>query len=152
MLLDEFPRLGKVNGISQNLATLRSRNVHIVIIIQSLAQLDLIYGKDERKVFVDTCKYQLVLDATDSETQEYYSKMAGNQTVKVKSMSQSGEIWRSEQSFTTSEQSVPLIRPEEFGQLIQPILFVKGMKPIRVDKAFWYEDKELKPLVESQTA
>ena len=43
-LLDEFPRLGKIPFIIDALATLRSKKITICLILQSLAQLDMIYG------------------------------------------------------------------------------------------------------------
>ena len=76
-MLDEFPRLGKIPFIMDGLATLGGKKVTICLILQSLAQLDMIYGKDERKVIADTCAYKAILSATDPETQEYFSKLVG---------------------------------------------------------------------------
>lgn len=149
IMLDEFPRLGKMSEIVGGLATLRSRNVHLMLIIQSLTQLDMIYGKDERKVIVDNCSYKLVLNATDTETQKYFSDMAGQKTIKVKSFSQ-GEGYRKEQTFSTQEQGVPLIRPEEFGVLEKPILFGYRLRPTELDRAFWDQDEGMRTLVESK--
>src|SRR5690606_32187010 len=76
-LLDEFARLGKIEVISNGLATLRSKKVHICILTQSLAQIDAIYGKVQRQVIADNCSYKAILRATDAETQEYFSKLVG---------------------------------------------------------------------------
>lgn len=145
--LDEFPRLGKMSEIVSGLATLRSRNVHLMLVIQSLAQLDQIYGDVERKVIVDNCNYKMVLIAQDTETQKYFSEMAGMKTVKIQSFSQDEGI-RREQKFNTSEQSVPLIRPEEFGQLEKPILFASRLRPVELDQAFWDQDMDMRRLVD----
>lgn len=76
-LLDEFPRLGKIEEITDGLATLRSKKITICPIIQSLAQLDLIYGVSARRVIVDNCAYKAILNATDADSQEYFSKLVG---------------------------------------------------------------------------
>jgi len=76
-LLDEFPRLGKIEEITDGLATLRSKKITICPIIQSLAQLDLIYGAAARRVIVDNCAYKAILNATDADSQEYFSKLVG---------------------------------------------------------------------------
>ena len=76
-MIDEFARLGKVESITNGLATLRSKGVQIMLILQSLAQLDMIYGKDNRKVITDNCNYKIVLNASDVDTQEYFSKLVG---------------------------------------------------------------------------
>lgn len=148
IMLDEFPRLGEMSGIVEGLATLRSRNVHLTIMIQSLAQLDDVYSKEKRKVIVDNCAYRLVLGANDSDTQKYFSDIAGSKTVKIKSYSQK-EGYRNEQTFTTQEQTVPLIRPEEFGVLEKPILFGPKMRPAEVEQAFWFKDSNMTKLVEN---
>lgn len=149
IMLDEFPRLGKMSEIVGGLATLRSRNVHLMLIIQSLTQLDMLYGKDERKVIVDNCTFKLVINATDTETQKYFSDMAGQKTVVLKSYSQ-GEGYRKEQTFTTTEQGVPLIRPEEFGLLEKPILFAYRLRPVELERSFWDQDEEMRILVEGK--
>jgi len=76
-LLDEFPRLGKIEEITDGLATLRSKRITICPIIQSLAQLDMIYGAEARRVIVDNCGYKAVLNATDADSQEYFSRLVG---------------------------------------------------------------------------
>ena len=76
-LLDEFPRLGKIDEITDGLATLRSKKITICPIIQSLSQLDLIYGEASRRVIVDNCAYKVVFNATDADSQEYFSRLVG---------------------------------------------------------------------------
>jgi type IV secretory pathway TraG/TraD family ATPase VirD4 len=49
MLLDEFPRIGKIPKIIDGLATLRSKKITVCIIAQSLTQLEYIYGRTHEK-------------------------------------------------------------------------------------------------------
>jgi len=142
--LDELPRLSKINGFTNALATLRSRNVHIVGVIQSMAQLDKLYGRDDRKVIADNCRFKLVLSATDPETQKYFSDLAGQRTAMAKGVS-SGSGWLP--NVSRSEQGIPLIRPEEWAHLEQPILLAPKLQPVKLDLAFWDQEKELKQVV-----
>lgn len=136
--LDEMPRLSKINGLSNALATLRSRNVHIMGIIQSMAQLDTIYGTDQRKVISDNCRFKLVLSATDPETQKYFSDLAGQRTTMAKGIGTgSGFI----PNMSGHEQGTPLIRPEEWANLEKPILFAPKLQPVPVELAFWDKEK-----------
>lgn len=148
LLLDELYRLGPMPRLVGALSTLRSRNVHILTLIQSLAQLDLVYGVATRKVIADTCQYKFVLSAGDPETQRYFSELAGQKTVKLKSTGSSRDSYGNEStSVSYSSQGVPLIRPEEFDKLGEnPILFIPAMRPIRIEKAYWFEDKKLRAL------
>ena len=77
VLLDEFPRFGKLEPLADGLATLRSKGVHFCLLVQSLAQLDLIYGRALRAVILDNCPYALLLQAGDAETQTYFSRLIG---------------------------------------------------------------------------
>ncbi|MGF7033393.1 type IV secretory pathway TraG/TraD family ATPase VirD4 [Paenibacillus mucilaginosus] len=143
VLLDELPRLGKLDKLTESLATLRSRNVHIISVIQSMAQLDLIYGQDSRKVIADNCRYKLVLGASDPETQEYFAGLAGQQTVHTKGVT-IGSGWVP--NYSMNETGVHLIRPEVWGRLEKPVLFAGGLQPTQLDLAFWDLDKELRQL------
>lgn len=137
IVLDEMPRLSKINGLTSALATLRSRNVHIMGVIQSMAQLDSIYGKDERKVIADNCRFKFVLSATDPETQKYFSDLTGQKTALAKGTTYGAGLVP---NMSRSEQGTPLVRPEEWAMLEKPILLAPKMQPIEVSLAFW--DKE----------
>ncbi len=76
-MLDEFARLGKIEGITNAFATLRSKKITICAVVQSLAQLDLIYGEPTRRVIVDNCPYIAIFAVTDATSQNYFSCLIG---------------------------------------------------------------------------
>ena len=141
-LLDEFPRLGKVSAMLDGLATLRSKKITICLIIQSLAQLDTIYGHNERKVISDTCSYKAILGATDADTQEYFSKLVGTYD---KNVSGAGNQYKpytglpAGSSDSTQEQERRIIKPEEFGKL-QDIVLLTPTGFCRVEKLPYYRE------------
>jgi type IV secretion system protein VirD4 len=135
-MLDEFPRLGKMEGIAGALSTLRSKKIVICLAIQSLAQLDVIYGEKMRRVIVDNCRYTLVLNATDVESQEYFSKRYG--TYPEKQMSYGA---RGEQSYSLVEK--PKIRPAAFAHL-QKIILISNLGNGEIDKVcYWDLEKRM---------
>lgn len=71
LLMDEFARFAKLEIITDAMPTLRSKNVNIFLIIQSIAQLDSIYGEYKRRIILDNCQYKAILRADDAETQKY---------------------------------------------------------------------------------
>ena len=77
LVMDEFARLGKMEMITSAMATLRSKKVNICLMIQSMAQLDKIYGSDDRRIIFDNCQYQVILRANDAETQKCISELIG---------------------------------------------------------------------------
>ena len=137
-LLDEFPRLGKIPFIIDALATLRSKRISICLIMQSLAQLNMIYGANERKVIADMCAYKAVLSATDPETQEYFSKLIGTYDKEKKNHGVTSDsfigIGRS-RSVNTFTEEKRIIKPEGFATL-RDIVFLHpfGAGFLRVEK------------------
>jgi len=142
-LLDEFPRLGKVSAILDGLATLRSKKITICLIVQSLAQLDLIYGTNERKVIADTCAYKAILSATDTETQEYFSRLVGTYDREVTQHGTNSSPFigfPKGQSTNTYEQEKRIIRPEEFATL-KDVILLTPFGNLCVQKKPYYAEK-----------
>ena len=142
-LLDEFPRLGKIEAMTNALATLRSRNVTICLLIQSLAQLDDIYGHDKRRVITDNCAYQAILSANDAETQESFSKLIGTWDRPKKSYGKNLDILGligGIHEGTFFEKS-PIIKPEELRQLGKDVIVLTPYGYCRVEKAPYYLEK-----------
>ena len=106
LLLDEFPRLGKMDVIQNAVSTLRSKGVTICLIMQSLAQLDKTYGVHTRQIIMDNCPYKAILNVTDPEYQRIFSEMVGYTlfTRPSRSYSQSlGDGWSSSKSRVDNE-------------------------------------------------
>jgi len=142
-LLDEFARLGKLESIINGLATLRSKKITIAMLTQSLAQIDMIYGKDSRKVIADNCQYKAILSATDAETQEYFSKLVGTCDKSKKSNSYNSDafgIGKGTGTNTTTEEK-RRIKPEDFATL-KDIVLLTPYGFSRVQKTPYYATKE----------
>ena len=121
-LLDEFPRLGKINSVLDGLATLRSKKITMCLIIQSLAQLDLIYGTNERKVICDTCAYKAILGASDVDTQDNFSKLVGTHEILETSHSKGVSGLNINETRTTQKVEKSVIKPHEFATLDDLVL------------------------------
>lgn len=140
-LLDEFPRLGKVPAILDGLATLRSKKISMALIIQSLAQLDLIYGENARKVIADTCAYKAILSATDADTQDYFSRMVGTYDKQETSHGTNKEAFTGMPrgtSTNTQPQQRRIIKPEEFASLDDDMVLLTPKGYCRIDKKPYY--------------
>lgn len=116
-MLDEFARLGRYDKLINGLATLRSKKVTIMILTQSISQLDAIYGKDNRKVMLDNCGYKVVLNASDADSQQYFSKIVGTYVRHQRSYSRGRSS-----STSISERELPIIKPEDFATLKEAVL------------------------------
>lgn len=140
-LLDEFARLGKVDGIANALATLRSKKIHVALFIQSLAQLDINYGRDVRRIIVDNAAYTAILGAKDVETQEEFSKRVGtHEEVKI-SNNANFEAYTGlgkGTGLSKSYEEKRIIKPEEFAYLDYIVLLTpKGY--LKISKVPYYK-------------
>ena len=139
--IDEFPRLGKIEAISNGLATLRSKKIHIALVIQSLSQLNAIYGHDVAKVIADNCSYKAILKASEPDTQEWCSKLVGTYDKKKMSSNYNADVMGvgKGQGTSTSTEEKRIIKPEAFAYLTDVVcVFPTGYK--RLKKANYYED------------
>lgn len=144
VMLDEFPRLGKISAITNGLATLRSRGVTFALFIQSLANLEDIYGSTTSRVIADICSYKAVLGVTDAASQKYFSDLVGStestqRTVSVNHDSFSGRVTGYNRSI--SETREPIIYPHEFSTL-NDIVLITPYGFCRVEKTLFFENKE----------
>lgn len=142
-LLDEFARLGKIDAIANGLATLRSKKVHICLITQSLAQLDDEYGKSKRQVIVDCCSYRAILNATDADTQEYFSRLVGTYEKEKVTNSASYEQFTKIGRGTGTSRSTEdkrIIKPEEFAYL-KDIVLITPHGHMRVEKMYYFKER-----------
>ena len=118
--LEEFAQLGKLLPVAKGLNTLRSKNVTMVLVVQSIAQLDLLYGPAQREVMLDNCAYKVILGAADAKTQEEFSKLVGTSEVIRTSQSVSyASHTDQEQRYTISQHTAEerTIKPHEFATL-----------------------------------
>ena len=125
MLIDEFARFGKLEEIPGALTTLRSKGVTAALFIQSLAQLDYLYGKDMRRTIFDNCAYIAILNVTDPDSQEYFTRLTGTSEVEKKGQSisydpDSGIEVSSSNNFSLRRE--PIVFPHEFAKLKDIVL------------------------------
>lgn len=136
LLLDEFARFGKLEVITAAMSTLRSKNVNICLMIQSVAQLDRIYGEWERRIIFDNCQYQIILRANDAETQKYLCELIGTQTRRQHSVSEHTDMLLESTGYSAQigETRDWIVHPHELSTLndvllLTPFGFYRVKKP-----------------------
>lgn len=136
LLLDEVARLGKLPRLPTAMATLRSKRVNIAVFVQSLAQLDNVYGEQERRIILDNCPYVAVLRACDADTQRYLAELIGTRLRKQYGLAeQMDKQWRTTSyAWRTGEVRELLIQPHELASL-NDVLVVSPCGFFRAEKA-----------------
>jgi type IV secretion system protein VirD4 len=148
LLLDEFPRIGKMDVLANALSTLRSKNVTILLLAQSINQISNLYGKDVCRVMLDNCSFKAVLRVDSPDNQRYFSELAGTIPAQHRSRGSSSGFKSKETSFSENytESRDPFIRPEEFAHLDKELILYTPFGTYRVKKVP-YHDSELRAKV-----
>lgn len=91
----------------------------------ALADLDMIYGKDERKAMLGNFNFAVLLGCKDTETQEYFSKMIGEKHVLFAN--------------DTSQKQLPIVKPADLAHLGQDLYVICDDGAIRLHKNFYFK-------------
>ena len=87
-VMDEFANVALPDEFDKLLATMRSREISVSIIIQNLAQLKALFEKQWESI-VGNCDEFLYLGGNEQSTHEYVSKLLGKETIDTNTYVQS---------------------------------------------------------------
>lgn len=150
LLMDEFPRFGKLEMISAAVSTLRSKNVNICLMIQSIAQLDKIYGEHDRRIIFDNCQFVEILRANDADTQRYLCELIGTHICALRSVSEHMDADEDTTGYSRqiSETRDLIVQPHELATL-QDALLLTPYGFCRAAK-FRISDEQMKDMLLSE--
>ena len=131
-LFDEFANIGKIPDIESMAAVVRSRNMSISVVLQSIAQLKANYSEETAQTIVDCCDTTLFLGGKSNETNREISEMAGKETVSILTFNESrGTMNSSTRNWNVVERD--LIQSAEVGKMPrdEAIVLIAGTDPLR---------------------
>lgn len=138
IVLDEIAQLGRISVLEHALSTLRCRGVTIVLLIQSLAGLEAVYGEMPTRSIMENCEYKVILGSTDVESQSYLAKLVGTIPVRHEGTSMSIAMETSvsvSRSYSAGRENV--IQPHAFHTLKDEVLYTPdGVFRIRKHPVF----------------
>ena len=91
LILDEFNNIGRIGGapdgsdFCRSLSVIRSRDIRVMLAVQSLGQLQNRYPNNLWAEIVGNCDIQLMLGCTDDVTAEYISERSGEMSIQINS-------------------------------------------------------------------
>jgi len=139
LLMDEFTSIGKVNIIATAVSYMAGYNLRLLLIIQSMAQLDATYGKDLSRTIITNHALQIIYAPREQQDANDYSDMLGYTTVRKTSTTRGRDVARSE-----SEERRALMLPQELKALgidKQVFLYEGIPHPVKCDKIRYYREK-----------
>jgi type IV secretion system protein VirD4 len=137
--MDEFTSIGKVDIIATAVSYMAGYNIRLLPIIQSMAQLDATYGKEQARTLITNHALQIIYAPREQQDANDYSDMLGYTTVRKESISRGREVSRSE-----NEERRALMLPQELKAMgsEQEVFLFEGLPhPVKCDKIRYYQDK-----------
>lgn len=145
-LLDEFANLGAVPGFDNFLTVVRGYGVGVVMGVQSLSQLEELYGRNRAQTIMDACATYIVYPRIGKKDAEHFSQMLGKTTRLTSNRSYSGMKFDRE---TESAVSRVLMGPDEIRTLDKDknlIVIAGSRRPVLIAPARYYADPRWKGL------
>ena len=141
--IDEFASFGRME-ITEALRKLRKKGIRIMVLTQSMADIDMIYGRDERMSMMNNFRFNVILGIVEHDTQEYFSLLIGHEVVTKYSKSKSAN------NVTTSESQSKerIVQAEDLAHLGNKIILLHPDGFLWVRKNFYYKKSFLRMLMQ----
>lgn len=153
LLMDEFTAIGKVEMLASSVSYIAGYNLRSLPIIQSMSQLDAVYGREVARTLMTNHALQIIYAPREQQDANEYSEMLGYTTVRKRNTTRGREISHSE-----TEERRALVLPQELKAMgfDTEIFLYEGIPhPVKCEKIRYYQDKyftqRLLPKVEIPT-
>lgn len=122
-MMDEFANIGQIPEFDRKVATIRSRNMSVSVVLQNLAQLKNLY-RDTWENITGNCDSFLYLGGMEENSLKYVSNLVGKETIDVVKYS---KTYGGQGSYSKSfdKQGRDLIMPDEVGNLDNDLCILK---------------------------
>lgn len=135
LLVDEGGR-SAIPSLADHATTVNGRGISLWIAIQSLSQLDAVYGRSRAQILRDNMDSQIYYRPCNQETAEYLQKCLGDKSGFAHSENSHNGV---EDSRGLSEREVPLMTAQEIKQMRDEeiIGFHRGLPPFQAKRMDW---------------
>jgi type IV secretion system protein VirD4 len=152
LMLDEFYHVGRMDSLISKITISAGYSFRMAIIMQDIAQLDELYGKNTRITTLSGSQIKLFIQINDLETSEFVSEMLGKTTQVYKTPVQKpGQGIFAPRAWAPHYTPRPLRSPLELRQMSArlSILMAKNSPSFELTKIRHYLDKPYRALFET---
>jgi type IV secretion system protein VirD4 len=142
LLIDEAGRTA-IPSLADHATTVVGRGISIWLAVQSLSQLEVVYGKARAQVLRDNMESQLYYRPTDVATARYVEERCGRRSAYAH---QTTEQQNGHTSEGRSEQAIPLLSAHDFlrYQDHEVIGFHRALPPFKLERMGWRQHAMLR--------
>lgn len=153
LLLDEFANIGKIPGFQERLSTTRSLGIEVSIVIQDIGQLRIMYEDNGAEGIMGCCYFKLYMGTDDVATADYFSKLLGVTTKRIRNESANKSDKGSSEGESYSLIQRSLRNPDELRKFAEEkpdqCILIAGGRNMFLDKPFYFKFKPLKEMLEA---
>jgi type IV secretion system protein VirD4 len=147
MLVDEFPRLGKLPFFTDALTHLAAYNIKVMLIMQSKSQLDAPDSHGKGNTIVEACKNRCYFTPQDPDTAQSIADALGPKTEVHQQTTYTGSRlapWLGHIMVADQESLRPLLDAAEICKMpaTDAIIFIAGFAPFKAKRFKYYEHPE----------
>jgi type IV secretion system protein VirD4 len=144
LLIDEAGRTA-IPSLADHATTVVGRGISIWLAVQSLSQLEVVYGRARAQVLRDNMESQLYYRPTDMATARYIEERCGRRSAYARHTSEQQTGHSSE---SHAEQAIPLLSAQDFMRYRdhEVIGFHRSLPPFKLRRMDWREH----PLLEKR--
>lgn len=135
IFLDEFGNVGKLPACAELITTLRKFRVGIVAALQSVSQLNTVYGLHESQTILENFGTKVYFPGLPLAVTQDLEKILGKREIEEKSP-----------TGHRSRKTVPLKSSAELRTMTENIAIIGNHRPIALNSKAWYQDSKLKRL------
>lgn len=133
-LIDEMANIGQIPNLEKLMATIRSREISAMLVLQAKSQLKAIY-KDNAETIIGNCDSQIFLGGSEKTTLKDLNEALGKETI---DMYNTGKSRGSQQSYNMNYQKLghDLMSLDQLAVMdgSKCIVQVRGVRPFFSDK------------------
>ena len=152
LMLDEFYHVGRMDSLISKITISAGYGFRMAIVMQDIAQLDELYGKNTRVTTVSGSQIKLFIQINDLETSEFVSEMLGETTQVYKTpVVRPGQGIFAPRAWAPHYTPRPLRSPLELREMSArvSILMVKNSRSFELTKIRHYRDQPYRKLFEA---
>ncbi|AUD00164.1 conjugal transfer protein TraG (plasmid) [Bradyrhizobium sp. SK17] len=151
LMLDEFYHVGRMDSLISKITISAGYGFRMAIVMQDIAQLDELYGRNTRITTVSGSQIKLFIQINDLETSEFVSEMLGETTQVYKTpIQRPGQGIFAPRVWAPHYTPRPLRNPLELREMSArlSILMVKNSRSFELTKIRHYLDKPYRAFYE----
>jgi type IV secretion system protein VirD4 len=149
--MDEFCNIGYIPHFDHFITTARYLRVALIMVIQSFAQLDRVYGPEVAETIKDNANTHLLFPGAGLRECRFYSERIGDTTVSTWSRTTrgGGSLFGSDDvTYTEGQTRRRLFTPEELRTMSERtiLLLRSALPPMMLSATPYYEDRSVRHL------